>query len=209
MQAGGLAPKRAKIDPNAFSGAAGAAGAGSFGEDATAVEKQAAVRPRSLTYLHGRKRQASVMPEPLTTEEVPKGATAVDAAASSGRSEDDAASPTLLAAKSCKGIRDAVIQRNGLLSGAGPRSDASPTDSSSSGAAAIKRAQKARDDLFKRLFPNSHARLTEEQATSGRATSGQAANRAAAAASPGRTDDLGVDESGKAGIGGRLIATRL
>ena len=202
MQAGGLAPKRAKIDPNAFSGAAGAAGAGSFGEDATAVEKQAAVRPRSLTYLHGRKRQASVMPEPLTTEEVPKGATAVDAAASSGRSEDDAA-------KSCKGIRDAVIQRNGLLSGAGPRSDASPTDSSSSGAAAMKRAQKARDDLFKRLFPNSHARLTEEQATSGRATSGRAANRAAAASSPGRTDDLGVDESGKAGIGGRLIATRL
>lgn len=77
----------------------------------------------------------------------------------------------------------------------------------------MKRAQKARGDLFKRLFPNSHARLMEEQATSGQATSGRAANgreaNGRATASSGRTDDLGADESGKAGIGGRLIATRL
>ena len=194
MQAGGLAPRRAKIDPNAFSGAAGA----------MAVESQVAP-----TYRHGRKRLASVVPEAVDT-------VAADAGASSGRTDGDSESPTahaasstLLATKSFKGIRDAVIQRNthagsGLLSGQGPRSDASPADTPKSGSAAIGRAQKARGDWFKRLFPNSHARLMEEQATSGRAAT-------AASESNGPTHGMGADEpaSGKGGIGGGLVATRL
>ena len=198
MQAGGMAPKRAKIDPNAFSSVAGAAGAaGAAGTAGTGP-----------TYRHGRKRLASVVPEGILEGGGDGATAAADGAASSGRSEDGvgAASPMLLETKSCKGIRDAVIQRNGgggLLSGAGPRSDARPTDSPKSGAAAMKRAQKARGDLFKRLFPNSHAKLVEEQVASGRAASGGPSSSSGANQSKERRDATSSPTTG------RLIATRL
>lgn len=193
MQASGMAPKRAKIDPNAFVG---------VGADA-AVEAQTVASKATPGYCYGRKRLASV---------VPQGAAAADATdASSGCNDETtrpvAVSPTGLATKSLKGIRDAVIQRSGaggsaLLSDADPRSDANARTANSK-SAAVQRAQKARSDWFKRLFPNSHARLKEEKAAGGQDSSGRAAS------SENKSVDKAREQPGKGGIGGGLIATRL
>ena len=125
LQAGGMAPKRAKIDPNAFGGVSAGGISGAGGEEvATGAEaEEVVVRPRSPTlYCHGRKRLASVMPEP-------EGAAAAATTAEATVVLDASPSQSLVT-KSIKTVREAVILRSGgggaaLLSGAGPRSDRS------------------------------------------------------------------------------------
>lgn len=218
LQAGGMAPKRAKIDPNPFGDGGGAAASSAAGDsipgEETVAEAQAAVCARSPTYHHGRKRLASVVPE---------GIGAAGAAGAVGPSDDAEATPEVvsaevasseavaslmaLATKSFKGVRDAVIRRSGaLLSDSGPRSDAGGSAAADrSGSTALKRAQTARRDWFKRLFPNSHARLMEQKAVGEEAE----ASSARGAPSPELRVAEGPPGSGKGGIGGGLLATRL